>query len=391
MLLGTAFSNSVCGIGLGIYAGGLVVEVARQKHFDWELFPYRPLFLLLIVSLIISTLISRHAWVSLNGLGKYLQSFLIVFAAMDILRCSGKHKVAWVVLTGAFLLAVLAGLSQKLFGVDFLRGHEAMQHFEDNSVMRLTGSFKHPNDYGTFLICGFPFGLAGLIMAWKVRRKYSVLFWALLLTGLTYTLITTLSRGAIFSSFVAIFVFAMAFRFRWKVLGILTIGLALLWFVPSILQDRLHELVLFRGSSSERMLLIQTSLRMIEAGPVFGLGLNTYSDNFPLFRPPDYKAYMYAHNSFLQIATEAGLLGLFLYLALILSLLGHSIRAFFKNETNDQTFMFGFALIAGIIGFLVNCLFESSLQSTQLRTLFWALLGITFAMATYGTRPRKIK
>jgi O-antigen ligase len=389
MIVGTAFSNSVTGIGLGVYAGALFIESAARKKFDWQIFPERPVFLLLVLSLVISTIISKYTLVSLSGFGKYLQSFLILFAAMDVLRCSGKQKVGLLIFSAAYVLAVLTGLSQHIFGFDFLRGHQAVQHFEDNSVMRLTGSFKHPNDYGSFLIAGFPLSLAGFVMAWKVKKMPSATFWALLFMGLTYMMMRTISRGAILSAFVALFVFGMAFRFRWRVLGGLVFGSTLLWTIPSMVQDRFKEIFLFQGSSPERLLLIETAIRMIKASPIFGLGLNTYSDHFPLFRPPGYKALMYAHNSYLQMGAEMGLLGLFLYLAFVMILLGRSAYAFLNHETSEQTRLFGFALIAGAVGILVNCLFESCLQSTQLRALFWSLIGTTCAMATYATHPRK--
>ncbi len=389
MILGTAFSNSVTGIGLGIYAGSLFIESASCKKFDWQIFPERPVFLLLVLSLAISTVISKYTFVSLNGFGKYLQSFLILFAAMDVLRCSGKQKVGLLIFSAAYILAVLTGLSQQFFGFDFLRGHHAVQHLEDNSVMRLTGSFKHPNDYGSFLIAGFPLSLAGFVMAWKVKRRPSAAFWALLFIGLTYLMVRTISRGAILSAFAAVFVFGMAFRFRWRVLGGLVFVSALIWTIPSTIQDRFKEIFLFQGSSPERLLLIDTAIRMIKANPIFGLGLNTYSDYFPLFRPPSYKALMYAHNSYLQMGAEMGLLGLLLYLAFVITLLVRSAHAFLNHETSEHTRLFGFALIAGVIGILVNCLFESCLQSTQLRALFWSLIGTACAMATYATHPQK--
>ena len=72
------------------------------------------------------------------------------------------------------------------------------------------------------------------------------------------------------------------------------------------------------------------------------------------------------------MATEAGVLGVTLYLLFIGALMARSAK---KSGT------LGAALLAGVFGILVNCLFDSVLQSTQLRTLFWSLLGSAVGLA----------
>ena len=133
-------------------------------------------------------------------------------------------------------------------------------------------------------------------------------------------------------------------------------------------------------SNPERILLMKISFSMIKASPFFGLGINTYSDNFSRFKPVNYQGAMYAHNSYLQMASEIGLVGLFLYLFFIFMLLFKFINLLSKNK-DDPHRIFLLAAVAGIIGILVNALFESLLQSTQLRLMFWWLVGFAGATA----------
>jgi len=129
-----------------------------------------------------------------------------------------------------------------------------------------------------------------------------------------------------------------------------------------------------------RVILFKTAHRMVQDSPFFGLGLNTYSEHFPHYKPEDYRAAMYAHNAYIQIAAEAGWVGLSLFLAYI----GRLVWLFFRRlrgDISDFRFVFLAGFMAGVAGFLVNSLFDSCFQSTQLRSLFWMLMGVAFVLA----------
>ncbi len=370
-ILGSAFSISFCGIGLGIYIGALALQTALDRSHRWQPYPAWPFLAPLLLSLFVSVLISDYLWISAQGFGKYMQGFFLLYAGMDVLRSEKDIKALVVTLVCAWLLALTSGLYQEFSGADLIYGYKA--NIYQGDITRLTASFKHCNDYGTFLVPGLVFSLAHFLNLLR-QRKHAAAFLAILFMGaLGYVLMRTLSRGAILSTFAAILFFCLFFRFRWHALFFLAIGLAALWFIPSPLRERLHELTsLGGGEMSERAMLLRTSLDMIRENPFFGLGLNTYSDHFPKFKPADYPALMYVHNTYLQMATEYGLVGLSLFLAFVAAVMTRSV----KNQS-----LLGVALLAGVFGMLVNGLFDSVLQSTQLRTLFWALLGAAAALS----------
>lgn len=371
-VFGSAFSNSFCGIGLGVYLGGLCLQAALSRPpYPWRPFPAWRLLLVLLACLLVSVAMSDYLLISLKGLGKYLQGFVLLYAGIDVIRSEKEKKAFVFAMTAGLFLAVSCGIYQGCFGVDYLRGHRVNPYL--GNITRLTGTFKHPNDYGTYLVPGLVFTLALFLESLRKKNRVVSGLWFLLLAGLCYVLVCTLSRGAILSAFAALLFFSLFFKTRWLALAGGAAAFAALWFIPSPLGDRLHELKnLSVGDAPERMLLIKTSLRMIAENPVFGLGLNTYSDNYSRFKPPDYPAYMYSHNSYLQMAAEAGILGT----ALFFSYIG-AVMARFRHHSG----LLGPALLAGVFGILVNCLFESVLQSTQLRTLFWSLLGAAAALA----------
>ncbi len=370
-ILGSAFSISFCGIGLGVYIGALALQWVLDKSHRWQAYPSWRFLIPLLLSLFVSVLISDSLWISAQGFGKYMQGFVLLYAGIDVLRTENDIKNLVCALVGAWLIALTSGLYQEFLGVDLVYGYKA--NIYQGDITRLTASFKHCNDYGTFLVPGLVFSLAHLLNLLRQKKHAAASLAFLFMAGLTYVLLRTLSRGAILSAFAAVFFFCLFFRFRWKALLLITLGLAALWFIPSPLRERLHELTsLAGGEMSERAMLLRTSLDMIRENPFFGLGLNTYSDHFPKFKPIDYPALMYAHNTYLQMATEAGLVGVGLLLAFIAAVMTGNL----KNQS-----LLGAALLAGVFGMLINGLFDSVLQSTQLRTLFWALLGAAAALS----------
>lgn len=381
-IMGTGFGNSFCGVGLGIYLVSLVLQLISKKKDTLPVFPQIKFFIPLILSFLISVFISHYFSTSLRGFGKYLQGFALLYAALDTVK--DRQRLSWAVgaLIVVFVVGALDGIWQYFTGFDFVRGREPiLQEFR-----QVTGPLKHYNDFGTFLLPSFSIITALLFFSFRERKYYLSLACAVCMALSVWAMTLTLSRSAILASFFSLFIFCLFFRFRWVAFGSIMIIFILIWVTPSMFSLRLHQMVsLHQSSAPERILILKTTLRMIESHPFFGLGLNTYSEYFKLFKPQNYAGLMYAHNSFAQIAAEAGLVGLFSYLVFIASLLASAIKKAITNQDLlMQTLAIGF--ISAVAGILFNAVFESLLQSTQLRTLFWVLLGLALAAATSSTR-----
>ena len=302
---------------------------------------------------------------------KFLQGFLLLYAGVNLIRDEKKLKLALGLFLFASLIAALAGIFQALFGFDFIYFREPIVRGE--AYQRITGPYKHYNDFGTFLLPSVPLALAVLVEQCSGGRKVRTALAAVLLAVLAAALGLTVSRSAFIGALASILVFSSFFKWRLRAylaVGVLAAAIAI---SPTPLGERTRQIfdpVL--GSTSERMMLLKTTFAMVKESPLFGLGINTYSDHFPEFRPAGYPAIMYAHNSYAQMAAEIGFAGLFFYMLFIFRFIGRGAAR--------VTGVVHAALLAAVAGLLVNALFESLLQSTQLRTLFWCLLGLAAAV-----------
>ena len=92
---------------------------------------------------------------------------------------------------------------------------------------------------------------------------------------------------------------------------------------------------------------------------------------------PDLKSGIipYAHNCYLQIAAETGIVGLLSFLWLIGVFFIHSIRSLMKIKDRFHHAVLS-GISAGIIVTLVHSAVDTNLYSLQLSVLFWIMLGI---------------
>ena len=390
-LIGAAFSISLASIGSVMYVLAWVAAALRRslkKSRDFQAsdpprLPYFPLLAVLIAGLAVSIAINGFPSESRQGVLKYAWSFLLLYAGMDVLR--GRKR--WMGVAALILVcegaAAASGIGQDFFGKDFINGRPPVLYTA--AITRITGPFKHCNDFATFLIPGWLFGASLVIDRFRRRKVWPAAAGMVFLALIGWAMFRTVSRSAMIGAGAGTLVLAFMLPYRRRMLLALAAGAAAAWWLPSTLSVRLHQLTDFGGVLRERVYLIKGALKMIHQSPWFGLGPNTYSKWFPVFNPPDPSApvLMYTHNSFLQIATETGWIGLGLYVAYVVAVQVRS--ALLLNEPGAEEIRWiRAAALASVLAILVNALFESLLQSTQLRTLFWCLIGIS--AAAYGRR-----
>jgi len=142
------------------------------------------------------------------------------------------------------------------------------------------------------------------------------------------------------------------------------------------------------GTIGIRVKIWQGTWRMIVARPLVGWGLGTFLVVYPEYRVPEYflnphavNATDHAHNEFLELWSEVGIVGLLIFLVLIFISLREGARKFSKSNN----FIFP-ALMAGIVGILVNNLFGVNLRYPSSSIFFFAFMGLLFALPPHGRK-----
>ncbi len=323
-------------VALVIVAWLMRMIATRQIAVRWP-----PLALPLVIFLLVlcvSSLESISLQHSIKELLKWVE--VLVLYTLVSNEVSGRWRGVLVyTLLGAGALAALQGIYQFLFQV----GPEEFVLF--GRFMRAYGTFEQPNPYGGYLGLTLPLA-AGLVFAWIVPmgRRISAkwLVWAGGTGALmAAALVMSWSRGAWlgFGAALGVMIIAVVARSgRAAVLGmVLAVLLVYLLLaggmsvLPQSLIQRFADFAPYLGVADvrgievtdanfavlERMAHWQAALGMWADHPWLGVGTGNYEVAYAQYALPQWSLPLgHAHNYYLNIGAEAGLIGLLAYLAL---------------------------------------------------------------------------
>jgi O-antigen ligase len=301
----------------------------------------------------------------------------------------------------SFVLVILDSFVQNVYGRDLILGYPIQLA---NERIRLTGPYQ---SYG--LLAAHGIALIPVLFGLFIRSGAQIkkAGWGLLLLAVFYVLYQTQSRGAWLAVSCSFLVYGFLTRNKWFLITALAASLIVGFALP---KRFLFHLDTFNQEQSmvERQLLWTRAISVIEARPWFGCGINTFTKNYPKYAQgkewdlmkqeamsgeyahfgekeawripghPDQIPGHYAHNGYLQIAAETGLISLILFLSII----GFSFRSGFqalrKVAKDKKPIMAG--LICGLIALLLQAFVDTTLHNLQSAVLIWLFLGLLIVM-----------
>ncbi|MCU1381464.1 MAG: hypothetical protein JWL71_161 [Acidobacteria bacterium] len=135
----------------------------------------------------------------------------------------------------------------------------------------------------------------------------------------------------------------------------------------------------YRGGGFREQ-FVEASVRMIRARPLFGVGEGQYYASSPLFLSPQL-AWTYgaenAHNFFLQVGGELGLVGLGLFAAVVAAAVLRTGRALTWVPRDARLLGAG----SGVAAFLITSFSGHPLLVSEVAYPFWIVFGLMSALA----------
>lgn len=265
----------------------------ERRPFD------QPTYVLLALFMAVGMVsMAVNGWIG-GALTRFLQFLPVLFALVLVAQASHSPKncfrIMWVVCLCAVVLTI-HGIGQVNNG----QGWTGMPTVQDGRI-QYVGIFGDPNDLAMLFVMAIPMALLMAGRGGLLGLRW--LFWWAVAITLLYGIYLTDSRGA----FVA--VMAMAGVWLWLRRGLIVAatlgaaGMAGLMMLPT----RMQELDAGESSAYGRIDTWYEGLQMFVANPVFGVGVGNFTEY----------TYLTAHNSFVLVLAETGIIGYTVWLAMV--------------------------------------------------------------------------
>lgn len=362
---------------LGFLAMGFMVFIRQiilgEKDFSVDILGL-PIGFFLIYA-IINTFTSVNVMGSIRDLALNCAGISFVFAMVNSLNKKEDINVFVSFLMLSSLFAALVGVRQIFTGVVMRPEWTDVENSQDIAV-RIYSVFTNPNIFAEYLVMLTPLAVGTM---WYTKSMKKKLTFIIGVGVLLLALLMTMSRGGWLGIFVAAFVFVLIVDKRLLVLAIPIVLIAVPFLPKSILQRFISI-----GSNVDSSILYRTKIYQITANIIKDNFINGVGFGYIPFKQV-YETYIrtmpiyHAHNTFLEIFAEGGIIGLLVFLILIFSLIKNGLCYLTKSSDKYIKYL-GAGAMASLFGILANGMTEHILYMPRIIFTFWILVGLIICL-----------
>jgi O-antigen ligase len=276
------------------------------------------------------------------------------------------------------VLACLVALSYHLVP-------ESSSLFQVLQQVSQSSTFGNRTYFAGYLVLMLPILISRIIndKSGFLRRNLSIVATILVL----FLMVKTESRSAWAAGLVSVVLFVVlnfrASKSRWMaiaLIALLAIGSFLMF--HELISRRLTGMFELNPQSAiaRRLYFYEGAWRAFLASPIIGNGVGNFIVFLPGFRSPDYwmlkseDIVPHAHNEYLEILSETGLVGLLLFGTFVVYYFRKVVAAYKRAGPTQRTLMAGF--IAAIAGVLIDNLSSLNLRTVPVALSFYMIIGL---------------
>lgn len=351
---------------------------SRAWWSRWRAEPLTPSLTAWLAVSALSIGVSSFPGVSVHGfIGKTLEYACLCWSVASLATVHSHWRLWWRGLVVGSCCLIADVLWQRCTGADIL-GHRWSYYG------RITGPFTNPHDLATYLIVTMPVVIGGALSLPPAAR-----WWRLGGTALTVVmallLVATTSRsgwlGLVWAVVVLICGWVAAPRWlQWLLVcsGVALLGVAVWGIAHS--SGRAHALALLGPGLHDRWLMWQAAWRMWRERWWLGHGVNTFMSEYLTYWVGGERTPRYAHNCYLQMGAETGLLGLAAFLWVLTTVVREGLRGI-RRWRGHPTRHLVVGVLAAVAAFLAQSVFDTNFYSLRSATYFWAMAGVLVGLA----------
>jgi len=380
--LGTINFNLASLMGVAILPWAVYVILNFFKNNPRDKFLKIPLvksWLVFITIALASQLINQNLKTGLVVLIKLLDFFALYISAFILSSQLSLKKWLKALILSLFIPG-LFGVAQFLVGTKFSA---------TEITGRLNGTFNHPNAFAFTLLIALSVIFILLAAKGNLKRK---IIWQALAWGYFVLLLFTFTRSAWIGLMVVVFVWLILAKR--KLIVSVVISVLILVFVLPVLANSVNQdygldannfsivkrLQPETDENSSSLLwrerTWQETLPAVWQKPWLGYGLGSFTEVRNKLIRFATDANIEAHNDYLRLAVETGLIGVAAYLLLYFNILEILLKKF-KNNKNYRKITIGLGSL--VLAILVVSFADNVLRNAPVQWMFWILTGVILA------------
>lgn len=385
--LPVAFQQSL----LGLLLGAVTWHCWQERKLPTTLLD-RPL-LLLLGAFLLSTLFCPDVSGSFIGYRKlWLVGAFFVTAVLLEEPPQAEQLLKLLIVSAAVVAAY--GIVQHFTGLDLSKQLVGKKSTLDPFWFGRQEGFRtkgfHPSGISYAHNLLFPLAL---ISAWLSAPGLSWRRWFMLAGGwglMIFALLFSLTRG-VWVAYVCVLLLLGLIKGGKVLIGVIggavLLGVFLLSAGPGV-QERAWKALDIRENLGRSQIWL-ANIDMVKERPWLGWGYGNYRQ----FREPFYQRYpqanhtAHAHNSFLQVWVDSGLLGLIAFLSFFWALVRIGWTAYRLLPPEEEPLRsLALGAMLSIIGFLVGGLTQYNFGDAEVVIVMWAMAGLMVRMREWATK-----
>jgi len=303
------------------------------------------------------------------------------------------------ILNQLIFVILIVGFFESLYGIGEVFGKTS-----DPAGM---GTFVNRNHFAGYLLMVIPLSI-GFLFSREANQSRRFRSWVQHLSSLDgrglligfsviviiLGLVFSASRMGISSlllsfTFMTIFVRNAGGESMFSKKSVLILGLALIWAGWIGLDAVISRFFSSSEDFGKRWEIWVGTLQIIKGFPLFGSGLGTFVQVFPMHSSIHVRGLVtHAENDFLQLASEVGLIGFGLLLALFVFLFFRVASGLRKLSPGEPRRYIGMGALVGILALMFHSLVEKNIQ-VPANSFLYAFLWVVVLLTTRTRDPLK--
>ena len=354
-----------------------------KKNYSLEKTKLSIPIILYFIIMIVSTITSNNFMGSMRDLAIHFGglSFLIVmYSAVDD-RDSFNKIITTIVFAGTLL--GLHGLYQYIVGVDVNPAWVDVESSPDVRA-RVYSVFMNPNVFAEYLVMVIPMAVG---LFWYNKKPFKKILFLGSAGVMALSLLFTGSRGGWIGFAFSAFVFILLVDIRLLLLAV-PVGVGGIFFLPPSIFIRIKSIFnLADSSNAHRFRTWDYDIKIIKENFSVGVGLGyePFKDAFGTHTRTLNS--LHAHNTFLEITAELGIVGIVSFAFLIFMIFKYGILKLIKSDDKYMKYI-GAGIMSGLAGVLMHGMVETILYIPKIIMMFWLMVTFIVTLAKIADKEK---